>query len=145
LRKRGASAIPSGVTRLLPFLRCGGHLLAVIALVSALVPAVAWAGRAAPAATVGAAAPVEIVICTTNGLVTLALAGDRQDAPSGLADEGHCAACLRMDPAVAPPPLAAAPPPAPAPVAEAPPAPAPAIPRATPHVRPDATGPPASA
>jgi hypothetical protein len=98
---------------------------------------------AAAAAPKAAATPFSIVICTTEGLVTVALGDEAPHAPASHGEHDHCPACLRLDPAAALPPAEATlAVPAPAPQARAPLAATAAAPRAPPHARPDPTGPP---
>jgi len=121
---------------LLPSLRRWARMLAMLAVVAAVAPAIASARAPAQAA------PVQIVICTAEGLVTLDLGGDRPADPTHHAAAEPCLACLRADLALPPPPASALPPPS----SVALPAPSPvavhAAPGAPPHARPDATGPP---
>ncbi|WP_291296722.1 hypothetical protein [Elioraea sp.] len=126
------------MTRLLPFLRQKARALATLAVLAILAPALAGAITPRPAA-----APFSLVICTTEGLVTIALGDELPSAPAGYGVRDHCPACLRADPALAMPPQAApAAHPAHAAVMRQAPAFAAAPRRATPHARPDPTGPP---
>jgi hypothetical protein len=122
--------------RLLPSLRRWARLLAMLALVAAIAPAVASASATAQAA------PVQLVICTAEGLVTLDLGGDRPADPTHHAAAEPCLACLRADVALPPPPGLALPPPSSVALPAASPAAVHATPGAPPHARPDATGPP---
>jgi len=130
LRVPRRDAIPFGVTRLLPFLRRRARLLAALAALALLLPTLLPRNAAA-------APTLTLVICTSDGLVSLPLDGD-----GGEAQHVECAACLRHDLAALPPP--AAPPlaaPASAAVAKAAPPP-PALHHAAPHQRPPARAPP---
>lgn len=123
---------------LLPWLRRQARALAALAVVATLAPSLVAAAPKPEAAS------FSIVICTTEGLVTLAMGDEGPEAPASHGEREHCPACLRVDLAAALPPSDTSVP-APA-AAEAPPPAATAItlaqPRAPPHARPDPTGPP---
>jgi hypothetical protein len=131
LRPRGHTL--AMMDRLLPGLRLHARALAALALAALLVPAFA----AAPRDT--GAKPL-LIVCTADGLVGIPLGEDRPDR--GAEPQGHCAACLRADPDVLPPPaaapLCAAATAAPARAATA----AAAEPTAGPRLRPPTRGPP---
>lgn len=133
LRKQGPGAIPPVVSRLLPSLRRHSGALALLGLL-ALLLAPAMPDRQ------GRAEVFSLVICTTEGLVSIPLG--EKNAPAPAKAHEHCAACLGRDLAFAPPPPAA---PAPLPgwsVAAVPP-PASPTPLPSSHLRPHTRAPPA--
>jgi hypothetical protein len=127
--------------RPLPWLRRQARALAALAVLAMLAPSLAAAAAPKPAA-----AAFSIVICTSEGLVTMAMGDEAPQAPASHGEREHCPACLRADPALATPMQATTPaPPARASSVAPPPMRAGAPTRAPPHARPDKTGPPAIA
>jgi hypothetical protein len=118
-------------------LRRHARALAALAVIALLTPSFAGAATAQKSA----AAPFSLVICTTEGLVSVPL---NDEAPASHGEHDDCPACLRVDLATALPPADTfvLVPPLEA-VGPATPGITIAQPRGPPHARPDPTGPPA--